>query len=274
MGWTASQNHLPILRPNNYSKNSGNRRAVWDVGYGGTSGYSPARVARITPETLAAVERASQKSHSNLGYTCPSSPAGVSFRDRPETVRLCVGGGKRPTRTASTTWADRAEKLCCCHSDRPNPLPLLQTTPSIPERTYKTRALISYHFTAVKLGDDAGKRRRDRNREIWSKNTPKLGSSSKCGSVLIKHFLLWAAWAHNKLHPLTLHSLLRTLYWPYGQRRFESLQTPRPWGGSDTAAPGKQANLASRPFAARRNHSELFEVSVSDKQQPQNLHER
>ncbi len=154
------------------------------------------------------------------------------------------------------------------------PLPLLQTTPSIPERTYKTRALISYHFTAVKLGDDAGKRRRDRNREIWSKNTPKLGSSSKCGSVLIKHFLLWAAWAHNKLHPLTLHSLLRTLYWPYGQRRFESLQTPRPWGGSDTAAPGKQANLASRPFAARRNHSELFEVSVSDKQQPQNLHER
>lgn len=92
LGWTASQNHLPILRPNNYSKNSGNRRAVWDVGYGGTSGYSPARVARITPETLAAAERASQKSHFNLGYNCPSSPAGVSFRDRPETVRLCVGG--------------------------------------------------------------------------------------------------------------------------------------------------------------------------------------
>lgn len=68
-----------------------------------------------------------------------------------------------------TLWADRAEKLCCCHSDRPNPLPPLQTTTSIPECTYKTRALVSYHFTAVKRGDDVGKRRRDRNREIWSK---------------------------------------------------------------------------------------------------------
>lgn len=81
------------------------------------------------------------------------------------------GGEKRPTRTASTTWADRAEKLCCCHSDRPKPLPLLQTTPSISERTHKTRALISYHFTAVKLGDDAGKRRRNRKRDLVKKHS-------------------------------------------------------------------------------------------------------
>lgn len=152
-----------IFRLNNYSKNSGNKRAVWDVGYSGTSGYSPARVARITPETLAAVESTSQKSHSNLGYNCPSSPAGVSFRDRPETM---WGGKEANMRMASTTWADRAEKLCCCHRDRPNPLPPLQTTTSIPERTYKTRALVSYHLTAVKRVDDAGKRGRDRNKKI------------------------------------------------------------------------------------------------------------
>lgn len=177
---------MPILRPNNYSKNSGNRSAVWDVGYGGTSGYSPARVARITPETLEAVECASQKSHSNLGYNCPSSPAGVSFRDRPETVWLCVcvvGGAPRG-------WTE--PRNCVVAVATGQPPPPLQTTMSIPECTYKTNALASYHPTAVKQGDDAGKRRRDRNKKIRLKNTPNLGSNSKCGFVLIKYFLVSA----------------------------------------------------------------------------------
>lgn len=148
-------------------------------------------MARITPETLAAFECTSQKSHSNLGYNCPSSPAQVSFRDQPETVRLCVClGGERPT-------------CAPCGRTEPKNCVVAIATGQTPSPRYKPpRQSLSVHIKQEHLSlitslQSSEEMMLGRGGEIETersgqkkKNTPKLGSNSKCSSILIKHFLL------------------------------------------------------------------------------------
>ncbi len=174
-------------------------------------------------------------------------------------------GGKRPTR-ARRAPRGRTELRNCVVAIATGQTPSPRYKPPRQSLSVRIKQEHLLLITSLQSSEEMMLGRgREIETEIWSKNTPKLESSGKCGTF-------------NKAFPALsstscTHFHCATSSVPYGQHRFESLQTPRPWGGSHTAAPGKQANLASRPFAARRNGSELFEVSVSDKQQPQNLHE-
>lgn len=233
LGWQHPKTHgtrLPILRPDNNSKNSGKRRAVWDVGYGSTSGYSPARAARITPETQAAAEGASQKSHSNLGY------------DRPETARLWAGRKEANARTANPTWANRAGKLCCCHGDKSNPHHQSLYVRIEQEHLYLITSLQS-------SAKHSGKRRKKREGERRVRGSTKQ---------------IWLRFNELLRESTRSRFLMQMFYWPYSQRRFESSVAQRQ--GSDTADPRQHANVTDSALAVVCNHTKLFEVSVSTAQ--------